>query len=60
MKDLLFGEYETFDEAVEGLKKKIKEEMAREILEKINKESNGQTISITNLLRKQFGVEIKE
>lgn len=27
MKDLLFGEYETFDEAVEGLKKKIKEEM---------------------------------
>ena len=25
MKDLLFGEYETFDEAVEGLKKKIKE-----------------------------------
>lgn len=36
------------------------EEMAREILEKINKESNGQTISITNLLRKQFGVEIKE
>lgn len=27
MKDLLFGEYETFDEAVEGLKKKIKENM---------------------------------
>ena len=27
MKDLLFGEYETFDEAVEGLKKKIKEEI---------------------------------
>lgn len=27
MKDLLFGEYETLDEAVEGLKKKIKEEI---------------------------------
>ena len=29
MKDLLFGEYETFDEAVEGLKKKIKEEIKK-------------------------------
>ena len=27
MKNLLFGEYETFDEAFEGLKKKIKEEI---------------------------------
>ena len=32
-------------------------ETAREILDKLNKESNGQTQAITNLLRKRYGVE---
>lgn len=48
-------------EEIIASKERIKsKEMAGEILEKIDKKSNGQTISITNLLRKQFGVEIKE
>lgn len=48
-------------EEIIASKERIKsKETARKILEKIDKESNGQTISITNLLRKQFGVKIKE
>ena len=35
-------------------------ETAREILDKVDNESNGQTKSITDLLRKQYGVEVEE
>ena len=38
---------------------KLKDELnnvAKEILDKVDEESNGQTLSITNLLRKQYGV----
>ena len=35
-------------------------ETVREILNAVDKESNGQTISITNYLRKKYGVEVKE
>jgi hypothetical protein len=35
-------------------------ETAREILDKVDNESNGQTKSITDLLRKQYDVEVKE
>ena len=38
----------------------IEKEMAKKILNKVDKESNGQTKQITDLIRKQSGVEIKE
>ena len=39
---------------------KMHKETAREILNAVDNESNGQTISITNYLRKKYGVEIEE
>ena len=41
------------------LKDKTRKETAKEILDKIDYESNGQTKQITDLLRKKFGVEVK-
>lgn len=38
----------------------IRKETAKEILQAVDIESNGQTISITNYLRKKFGVEVEE
>ena len=35
-------------------------ETVREILNAVDNESNGQTISITNYLRKKYGVEVEE
>ena len=32
---------------------------AKEILQSIDDESNGQTISVTNVLRKRYGVEVE-
>ena len=34
-------------------------ETVSEILQKVDYESNGQTVAITNLIRKQFGIEVK-
>ena len=39
---------------------KIRKETAEKILREVDNESNGQTISITNYLRKKYGVEINE
>lgn len=38
---------------------KARKETVREILNAVDNESNGQTISITNYLRKKYGVEVK-
>ena len=38
----------------------VRKETVREILNAVDNESNGQTISITNYLRKKYGVEVKE
>ena len=45
-----------YDEKCEELDQ-ARQETAREILDKLDKESNGQTQAITNLLRKRYGVE---
>ena len=37
-----------------------RKETVREILNAVDNESNGQTISITNYLRKNYGVEVEE
>ena len=34
-------------------------EILKEILEAVDKESNGQTLSVTNVLRKRYGVEVE-
>ena len=41
-------------------KQKLIEETAKEILQAVDKESCGQTIAITNILRKRYGVEVEE
>lgn len=46
-------EYRKF---ADGCIKDARKETAKEILDKVDKESNGQILSITNLLRKQYGV----
>ena len=38
----------------------IRKEAMGEVLKKVDHESNGQTIMITNYLRKKFGVEVEE
>ena len=38
----------------------VRKETVREILNAVDNESNGQTISITNYLRKKDGVEVEE
>ena len=38
----------------------IRKETAKEILNAVDNESNGQTISVTNYLRKKYGVEAEE
>lgn len=38
----------------------VRKETAKEILNAVDKESSGQTISITNYLRKKYGVEVAE
>ena len=38
----------------------VRKETVREILKAVDNESNGQTISITNYLRKKYGVEVEE
>ena len=38
----------------------VRKETMREILNAVDNESNGQTISITNYLRKKYGVEAEE
>ena len=42
------------------LVEKTKKETAEKILDKVDNESNGQTKQITDLIRKQYGVRIKE
>lgn len=38
----------------------VRKEVAKDILNAVDTESNGQTISITNYLRKKYGVEVEE
>lgn len=38
---------------------KVRKETAREILNKVDYESNGQTKQITDLLRRKYGVEVE-
>ena len=38
----------------------VRKETVREILNAVDNESSGQTISITNYLRKKYGVEVEE
>ena len=38
----------------------VRKETAKEILNAVDDESNGQTISVTNVLRKKYGVEVEE
>ena len=38
----------------------VRKETVREILNAVDNESNGQTISITNYLRKKYGMEVEE
>lgn len=38
----------------------VRKETVREILNAVDNESNGQTISITNYLRKKYDVEVEE
>lgn len=45
------------DEIVEFHKTKTRKETAEKLLDKVDYESNGQTKQITDLLRKEFGVE---
>ena len=47
------------DEIVEFHKKKTRKETAEKLLNKVDYESNGQTKAITDLLRKEYGVETK-
>lgn len=37
-----------------------RKETAKEILDLIDNESNGQTVMITNIIRKKYGVEVEE
>ena len=39
---------------------KARKKTAKEILQAVDRESNGQTISITNYLRKKYAVEVEE
>lgn len=39
--------------------KRVRKETAEKLLDKVDNESNGQTKAITDLLRKEYGVEVK-
>jgi hypothetical protein len=39
--------------------KLVKQKAIKEILQVVDKESNGQTVSVTNVLRKRYGVEVE-
>lgn len=47
-------------EGADEIEKRVSKETAEKILNAVDNESNGQTISITNYLRKKYGVEVKE
>ena len=62
---LLVGEYnqpldEKTIEYFVNHNEQVRKETAKEILQAVGRESNGQTISITNYLRKKYGVEVEE
>ena len=46
-----------FEEIMNDIKKLARKETAEKLLDKVDYESNGQTKQITDLLRKEFGVE---
>ena len=50
------GICEVLDEAK---KTEIRMQTAKEILQSVDNESNGQTVSATNVLRKRYGLEVK-
>jgi hypothetical protein len=56
MKNLLLAETERLRKRVVKAREQARKETAREILDKVDKESNGQTKQITDVIRKQFGV----
>lgn len=55
----LIGNIEKSSEIKAEELEKVRKETAREILSKVDYESNGQTKQITDLLRKQYGVEVE-
>ena len=54
--DLLLAIYFGLQEIVKNDNK----ELIKEVLKAVDYESNGQTESITNVLRKKYGVEVEE
>ena len=52
--------YEYIDELIKAIQAQSRKETAKEILQAVDRESNEQTISITNHLRKKYGVEVEE
>ena len=52
--------YEYIDELIKAIQVQSRKETAKEILQAVDQESNEQTISITNHLRKKYGVEVEE
>lgn len=65
-KDFYAVEKSEWDKMVQGTKdiirereEKARKETAEKLLDKVDNESNGQTKAITDLLRKEYGVEVK-
>lgn len=56
----LIMENQTLKDKLDLVEQDTRKETAREILQKIDYESNGQTKQITDLLRKQYGVDLGE
>lgn len=52
-------EYNAWVNYYNDVGQQIRKETAREILGKVDRESNGQTTQITNLLRKQYGLGVE-
>lgn len=54
---------ETISEVIrkefEAIYKQAVKDTAKEILQSVDNESNGQTVSVTNVLRKRYGVEVE-
>jgi cell division septum initiation protein DivIVA len=58
----LTEERENMQAVIFGLeeeKRQAVKDTAKEILEAVDKESSGQTLSVTNVLRKRYGVEVE-
>ena len=50
---------ENWDKTTKAVEERARKETAEKLLNKVDYESNGQTKAITDLLRKEYGVETK-